>query len=202
MNTKYQQAQRAFTLIELLTVIAIIGILAAILIPTVGKVRGTARDAACLSNVRQIVMAQQLFADSNKDYFTSGYLGVDTWQQQLEPYVGVNGKAGREQAFHMCPRYDGPAPVVGSGETTYALNYEITGAPKRPKRSNITRRLFLVMDRNLANDDYVDGSKVRSGDVSYYRHGSNNRITIGFTDASVASLVKEQVNVSPNPWKL
>ncbi|MEZ0218082.1 MAG: type II secretion system protein, partial [Rariglobus sp.] len=38
---------RAFTLIELLTVIAIIGVLAAILIPTVGRVRESAKSSTC-----------------------------------------------------------------------------------------------------------------------------------------------------------
>src|SRR5690606_21917436 len=48
---------RAFTLIELLTVIAIIGILAAILIPVVGKVRASARSSVCASNLRQVSIA-------------------------------------------------------------------------------------------------------------------------------------------------
>ncbi len=56
---------RAFTLIELLTVIAIIGILAAILIPTVSAVRDSARAANCASNMRQIGQAAYMYAEDN-----------------------------------------------------------------------------------------------------------------------------------------
>jgi prepilin-type N-terminal cleavage/methylation domain-containing protein len=56
----------AFTLIELLTVIAIIGVLAAILVPTVAKVRLSASDTAGLSNIRQLGMAYLLAAQGNK----------------------------------------------------------------------------------------------------------------------------------------
>ena len=59
-------SRSAFTLIELLTVIAIIGILAAILIPTVGKVRLSAQRASALSNVRQIAMAISVYASDQK----------------------------------------------------------------------------------------------------------------------------------------
>ncbi|EIP99534.1 prepilin-type N-terminal cleavage/methylation domain-containing protein [Opitutaceae bacterium TAV1] len=64
MNTTSRS--HAFTLIELLTVIAIIGILAAILIPTIGSVRKSAKQAQCLSNVRQIGLAVILYAAENK----------------------------------------------------------------------------------------------------------------------------------------
>lgn len=56
VSVRRSAPRQAFTLIELLTVIAIIGILAAIIIPTVGKVRDSAKKAQCVSNLKQIGM--------------------------------------------------------------------------------------------------------------------------------------------------
>ena len=67
-----RRASPAFTLIELLTVIAIIGILAAIIIPTVGKVRASAKSTQCLSNLRQIGLAISLYPQDNKGYYPRG----------------------------------------------------------------------------------------------------------------------------------
>lgn len=61
-----RRASAGFTLIELLTVIAIIGILSAIVLATVGKVRRTAQNAVCTSNLRQVATAMQLYANDNK----------------------------------------------------------------------------------------------------------------------------------------
>lgn len=102
MNTqkKYPNSKRAFTLIELLTVIAIIGILAAILIPTVGAVRESANASRCIGNLRQIGVAMQSHASDFK-----GNLPVPQddggkitnpaiidwwsirWPYQLQPYL-------------------------------------------------------------------------------------------------------------------
>ena len=52
---------RGFTLIELLVVIAVIAILAAILFPVFAQAREKARQTACLSNMRQMSMAVQMY---------------------------------------------------------------------------------------------------------------------------------------------
>lgn len=61
-------ARAGFTLVELLTVIAVIGILAAILIPVVGSVRQSARQSECASNLRQIMAAMYLYIGDNRGY--------------------------------------------------------------------------------------------------------------------------------------
>jgi len=60
-----RRCNQAFTLVELLVVIAIIGILAALIVGPLPKAKEAARGAACISNLRQLGIALQLYVDAN-----------------------------------------------------------------------------------------------------------------------------------------
>lgn len=92
----------AFTLIELLTVIAIIGILAAIIIPTVGSVRDSAKASACLSNLRQVGLAAIVYANDNKNVLPDAGTGNDpAWARTLSSYMTI--PAGQRASIFTCP---------------------------------------------------------------------------------------------------
>jgi len=65
---------RGFTLVELLVVIGIIAVLISLLLPALQKARHAAGVTQCLSNIRQVGMMLQLYANDNKDYALLGYL--------------------------------------------------------------------------------------------------------------------------------
>ncbi len=81
--------KRGFTLIELLVVVAVIALLIGLLLPALGSARDSAKQAACLSNLRQIGVAALSYANENKGYFSSG-----TWDNNREASWGALDQAG------------------------------------------------------------------------------------------------------------
>jgi len=126
--------RNAFTLIELLTVIAIIGILAAIIIPTVGAVRASARSAQTVSNLRQIGQGLQNFAGENKDYLPGGWNKVGassyiSWHRVLYPYVGVKAEAtdNRTSNVFQCGIAISILPIGDTVSDDNKLNFTCNG---------------------------------------------------------------------------
>jgi prepilin-type N-terminal cleavage/methylation domain-containing protein len=110
----------AFTLIELLTVIAIIGVLAAIIIPTVGKVRETAQRTVDASNLREIAKAAMIYAADNNDRLpdplaASAQANVEAGSNYFR-WIGLLGRSGalNDPSFYFSrndPLFDGSTPA-------------------------------------------------------------------------------------------
>lgn len=80
-----QSRKQGFTLVEIMIVVAIIGLLAAIAIPNFVKARTTAQKNACINNLRQIDGAKEQWALENKK--TEGYVVTSTDETGINAYL-------------------------------------------------------------------------------------------------------------------
>jgi prepilin-type N-terminal cleavage/methylation domain-containing protein len=111
MTASANSEYNGFTLVELLVVIVVISILAALLLPVVGRAKEQARSVSCKNHLHQIGLAMQMYvADHNM--YPSGMGGggppFKTWPDQLAPY---NPISWTNLAWH-CPTYLAEGGIV------------------------------------------------------------------------------------------
>jgi type II secretory pathway pseudopilin PulG len=110
-------------MIQLLVVIAIIGILAALLLPVLSAAKAKARRSTCLNNLRQISAGIRMYCDDASDTSPSTTTGVwVSYKDLLEGYVSLGGRPTNANPLFVCPaqraRANEPTPnplLFGSG---------------------------------------------------------------------------------------
>ncbi len=166
-----------FTYIEMLTVIAIIGVLVALLLPAVQAAREAARRMSCGNNLQQLILAVQEY-ESAHQVFPPGTIAAKgpilnipqgyhhNWVSQILPYLEfeavarhIDYRAGVYDAANRPPRRQGlklfrcpSSPAVGPGYSDYAGVHNDQEVP-----IDVDNNGVFFLNSSIRYDDVVDG---------------------------------------------
>jgi prepilin-type N-terminal cleavage/methylation domain-containing protein/prepilin-type processing-associated H-X9-DG protein len=130
--------RQAFTLVELLVVVAVIGILAGLLLPTLGSTRQAADGSRCTANLRQLALATQIYWDEHGGRAfpergvrtNGGWIYWFGWladgsegHREFDPTRGALWPHLRQQSIGVCPALDRSSAQFKSKASGAAYGY-------------------------------------------------------------------------------
>ncbi len=200
-----------FTLVELLTVIAVIGVLAAILIPVVGRVRESARKANCISNLRQLGLATLLSADERNRFFPTEFTQSGTptnWiiQMVLSGYApDIVPIVRNVDTVWICPSARlARVPAEETNANTYGKNEIVVGRGGVPGTAPTLARLESPARTALIMDGFWTGSAfatsvnpVNRQPTAVHPPDDSSLINIVFMDGHVGSRRRSDLPAAP-----
>lgn len=186
-----------FTLVELLIVIAVIAIMAAMLLPSLQQARNTVKQTACKNNIRQLVTTLHSYLDEWNGSFPYVSGATKMMQIVLTEHLYPNPPANYSvKTVFVCPSAPGTQLQQLSYSSIYLTNtYSIC---KGPNLYGLKLNMFAKPSKFIYFcDGYGDFNAFQSDMDShvYYRH--NARINTGYLDAHVENK-KYKVLMNPS----